>query len=98
MNGCQRLIAYQRITVSYFHEIFEDCFHWGSYLYKCDVGNMLINIKYKKQKTTQRRAIKSISENREITCSNSATEYKNIARSRHCSITTVSLEQVHSNV
>ena len=52
MNGCQRLIAYQRITVSYFHEIFENCFHRGSYLYKCDVGNTLINIKYKKQKTT----------------------------------------------
>ena len=35
---------------------------------------------------------------REITCSNSATEYKNIDRTRHCSIISVELEQVYTNV
>ena len=35
---------------------------------------------------------------REITCSKSATEYKNINWSRHCTIITVDLEQAHFNL
>ena len=52
MHECQRLTAYERFTESYFHKIFENCFHCGSYLYICVVGNALINKKKKKQKAT----------------------------------------------
>ena len=50
---CQRHTAYERLTASCFHKIFQNWFYWR------DFFELVINNKYKKQKSTWRRVIKS---------------------------------------